>query len=80
VVLVDHLQRHEPVAGVGQCHRDPSGVEVGHGGRIESVAVGPDDELMIDWRQFAKEEELAEAVVFHDVAEIQITLGAGEGV
>jgi hypothetical protein len=35
---------------------------------------------MIDWRQFAKEEELAEAVVFHDVAEIQITLGAGEGV
>ena len=67
VVLVDHLHRHEPVAGVGQCHSDRSRIEVEHGGRIESVAVGPDDELMVDGGQFAKDEELPEAVVFRDL-------------
>jgi hypothetical protein len=33
---------------------------------------------MIDRRQFAKVEELAEAVVLDDIAEIRITLGARE--
>ena len=48
VVFVDHLHRHEAAACVGQCHGDRACIEVEHRGRVKSVAVGPDHELVID--------------------------------
>ena len=78
MVLVDHLHRHEALARVGQGDRHRPGVEIEHRRRIERVAIQADDRLLVDRRRLAAVEELPEAAILDDVAEIEIALGADE--
>jgi hypothetical protein len=65
-------------AGVGQCDRDRTGVEVEHASGIQRVAVHAHDRLLIDGRQRPVVVEIAEAAELDDVTEIEVGLGARE--
>ena len=78
MILVDHLHRHEALAGVGHRDRHRPGIEVEYGGRVERVAVEADDGLVVDRRRLAAMEELAEAAILDDVAHVEIGLRADE--
>ena len=65
VVFIDHLHRHEALAGVRQRDRDRPGVEIEDGRRIQRVAVEADHGLIVDPRRFATMVELSDrAAVF----------------
>jgi hypothetical protein len=77
VVLVDDLQRQEPLARVRQGERHRPGSEVEHALGIERVAVGADDGV-VDRRQLAGVAELAQRAVLDHEAEVDVGLGAVE--
>src|SRR5689334_8761286 len=66
------------MARVGQGDGDGTGVEIEDSTGIKRVAVLAHDELLVNGRQLAVMSELPEAVIFDDVAEIEIGLGADE--
>ena len=79
LILIDDLQRHEALAGVGQRDRDRSGVEVEDGRRIKRVAVHADDRLVVDRRELAMVLKFSEpAFLQSDHTEIEIGLGTDE--
>ena len=78
LVLVDDLHRHEAFARIGQGDRHRPRVEIEDRRGIERVAIEPDDGLVVDRRRLAAMDELAEAAILDDVAEVQIALGARE--
>jgi hypothetical protein len=57
LVLVDGLHGHEPLAGIGQCDRNRTSVEVKDRRRIERVAIEPDDGLLVNGRWFPRAEK-----------------------
>jgi hypothetical protein len=79
VVFVEHHQRHEPVAGIGQCDCHRPGVEIEHGSGIERVAIGSDHRLLVDLHRLAVMKQLSSAASFlHRIAHIKVGLGANE--
>ena len=78
VILGDHLQGHEPVAGIGKRHGHWSRIKVEDRRRVQRVAVLPDHELMVQRARFTNMVELPEATVGDDVAEVQVALGPDE--
>ena len=78
MILVDHDHRHEAFARIGQRDRYRPGIEVEHARRIERVAVGALDDVVVDRRQFAIVIELAEATLRHEAGKDRVRLGADE--
>src|SRR5258707_3499638 len=72
LVLIDYLHRHEALAAVGQhnCHR--TGVEVEYRRRIQRVAVGPYNALLVNQHRLAAMPEFAEAAPFDIEAKIDV--------
>jgi hypothetical protein len=79
VILVDHLKRHEAIAGVGHGNGDRPGVEVKHRERIERVTVEPDDGLMVDGCRLSMMQQLSQAAgIFDEIAHIDVGFRAGK--
>ena len=78
LVFVDRLHRQEALARVGQGEGHRTRIEIEHRGRIEGVAIHPDDGLRGDRRRFAAMHEFAKAPLLDHAAEIKIGLGADE--
>src|ERR1700741_2313592 len=78
LILIDHLHRHEAVAGIGERDGHRPRVVVEHRPRIESVAVGTYDRR-VGQIQLAAVREVADVTAFEDpLAKVHIGLGAIE--
>src|SRR6267143_943682 len=76
LLLIDDLHAHEALAGVWQCNRHRSGIEVDDCERIQRVTVGPDDALLSGRSKLTAMSEIAETAVLHHSGEIDVGLCA----
>jgi hypothetical protein len=75
LILIDDLHPHEPLAGVRQCNRHRSGIEVDNRKRIQRVAVGPNNALLSGRSKLTAMPEFAETAVLDHSGEIDVGLG-----